>query len=166
MGPRWRLIRSRELLSKETFQQHEVKMSYNLPLDFQWNMEVQIPFHLHKKKNRSNILSFFWHSCSVSQLCPTLRDAMDCSMPGFPVLHHLPEFAHSHVHWVDDAIQSSHPLSPPSLSALNLSQHQGLFQRISSLLQVAKVLELQHQSLEKMGEVIYIIYLTELREIK
>ena len=52
---------------------------------------------------------------------------MDCSTPGFPVLHYLLEFAQTHVHWVD-AIQSSHPLSPPSLPALNLSQHQGLFQ--------------------------------------
>ena len=59
MGPRWRLIRSRELLSKETFQQHEVKMSYNLPLDFQWNMEVQIPVHLHKKKTGQIFCLFF-----------------------------------------------------------------------------------------------------------
>ena len=52
---------------------------------------------------------------------------MDCSMPGFPVLHYLLKFAHTHVHWVGDAIQQSHPLLPPS-PALNLSQHQGLFQ--------------------------------------
>ena len=89
MGPRWRLIGSRELISKETFQQHEVKMSYNLPLDFQWNMKVQISVYLHKK-NQVKYFVFFWHSCSVSQSCPTLRDAMDCSTPGFLVLHHLP----------------------------------------------------------------------------
>ena len=73
---------------------------------------------------------------------------MDCSMPGFPVLHHLPESAHIHVHWVDDAIQS--PLSPPSPPTLSLSQHQGLFQVVGSLHQVAKVLELQlqHQSFQ------------------
>ena len=64
---------------------------------------------------------------------------MDCSMPGFQVLHYLLEFAQSHVHCVSDTIQLSHPLSSPSL-ALNLSQHQGLFQRVSSLHQVAKVL--------------------------
>ena len=55
-----------------------------------------------------------------------LCDPMDCNMPGFPVLHHLPEFAQAHVHWVDDTIQPSHPLWPPSPLSLNLSQHQGL----------------------------------------
>ena len=76
--------------------------------------------------------------------CPmTPRTA---SVPGFPVLHHLLEFAHTHVHCVSDAIQPSHPLSSHSPPAFNLSQHQGLFQWISSSHQVAKVLELQHQS--------------------
>ena len=80
--------------------------------------------------------------------CVRLCDPMDCSTPGFPVLCCLLEFAQTHVHWVGKSIQPSHPLSPPSLPALNLYQHQGLFQRISSLHQVAKVLELwfQHQS--------------------
>ena len=74
----------------------------------------------------------------------------DFSKSGFPVLHHLPEFAQTNVHWVSDAIQPSHSLSPPSLPAFNLSQHQGLFQWISSSHQVAKVLELQlqHQSFQ------------------
>ena len=58
---------------------------------------------------------------------------MNCSTPGFPVLHHLPEFAQTHVHWVDDAIQLSHPLSSPSPPAFNLSQHQGFFRWVSSL---------------------------------
>ena len=58
---------------------------------------------------------------------------MDYSTPGFPVLHHLLDFAQSHVYWVDDAIQPSHPLSPPSPPALNLSQHQDLFQPVSQL---------------------------------
>ena len=58
-------------------------------------------------------------------------DHMDCSTPGFPVLHHLPEFAQTHVHWVCDAIQWSHPLSPLSSPALNLSQHLGLFQWVT-----------------------------------
>ena len=62
--------------------------------------------------------------CSVAQACPTLCDPMDCSTPGRPVLHHLLEFAHRHVHQVDDAIQPSHPLSPPPPPALSLSQHQ------------------------------------------
>ena len=65
---------------------------------------------------------------SVAQLCLTLCDPMDCSMPGLPVHHQLPEFTQTHVHGVDDAIQPSHPLSSPSPSAFNLSQHQGLLQ--------------------------------------
>ena len=72
---------------------------------------------------------------------------MNCSSPAFPVVHYLPEFAQTHVHWVDDAIQLSHPLSPPS-PALNLSQYQGLFQWVGSSHQVAKVLDLQHQSFQ------------------
>ena len=77
------------------------------------------------------------YSCSIAQLCLTLCDPMDCSIPGSPVLHHLPEFAQTHVHWIGDAIRPSHPLSPPSPPALNLSQHQGIFQWVSSLHQAA-----------------------------
>ena len=75
---------------------------------------------------------------------------MNRSTPGFPVHHQLPEFTQTHVHWVGDAIQPSNPLSSPSPPALNLSQHQGLFKWVSSLHQVAKVLEfqLQHQSFQ------------------
>ena len=65
---------------------------------------------------------------SVAQLYPTLCDPMDCSMPGFPVHHQLPEFTQTHAHQVGDAIQPSHPLLAPSPPAFNLSQHQGLFQ--------------------------------------
>ena len=67
----------------------------------------------------------------VTQSCPTLCDPMDCSMPGLPVHHGLPELAQTHVHWVSDAIQTSHPLSSPSPPAFNLSQHQGLFLWVS-----------------------------------
>ena len=75
---------------------------------------------------------------------------MDCSMPGFLVYHQLLEFAQTHVHWVGDAIQTSHPLSSPFPPTFNLSQHQGLFEWVSSLHQVTKVLEiqLQHQSFQ------------------
>ena len=75
---------------------------------------------------------------------------MDCSMPGFPVHHQLLELVQTHVHQAFDAIQPSHPLSSPSYPAFNLSQHQGLFQGVSSLYKVAKVLEfqLQHQSFQ------------------
>ena len=88
--------------------------------------------------------------CSVAKLCSTLWDFMDCSMPGLPVLHYLPEFVQIHVHWVGDAIQQSHPLSTPSSPALNLSQHKVLFQCVSISHQVARVLEvqLQHQSFQ------------------
>ena len=85
----------------------------------------------------SEVLHF---CCSVAQSCPTLCDPMDCSTPGFPVLHYLLELAQTHVHWVGDAILASHPLSTPSSPALSLSQHQGLFQWVGSLHQVAKVL--------------------------
>ena len=87
---------------------------------------------------------------SVAQSCPTLFDPMNCSTSGLPVHHQLPESTQTHVHWVSDAIQPSHPLSSPSPPALNLSQHQGVFKWVSSLLQVAKVLEfqLQHQSFQ------------------
>ena len=85
---------------------------------------------------------------SVTQWCPTLCDPMNHSTPGLPVHRQLPESTQTHVHWVGDAIQPSHPLSSPSPPALNLSQH--LFKWVSSLHQVAKVLEfqLQHQSFQ------------------
>ena len=93
--------------------------------------------------------------CLVTKSCPTLCDPMGCSTPVFPLFHYLPEPAQTHVHWVSDATQSSHPLSSPSLLALNLSQHQGLFQWVSSLHQEAKVLEpqLQHQSFQGIFKV-------------
>ena len=94
-----------------------------------------------------NALGIFQFS-SFAQSRSTLCDPIDCSTPGFPVHHQLPELAQTHVHHISDAIKPSYPLSSPSPPAFNLSQHQGLFQRVSSLYQVAKVLEfqLQHQS--------------------
>ena len=87
---------------------------------------------------------------SVIQSCPTLCDPMNHSTPGLPVHHQLLEFTQTHVHRVGDAIQPSHPLSSPSPPAPNPSQHQDLFQRVSSSHEVAKVLEfqLQHQSFQ------------------
>ena len=82
---------------------------------------------------------------STAQSCLTVDDPMDCSTPGLPVHHQLPEFTQTHVHWVDDAIQPSHPLSTPSPPTFTLSQHQGLLKWVSSLHQVAKVLEFQIQ---------------------
>ena len=85
----------------------------------------------------------------VAQSCLTC-DPKDCSTPGFPVYHQLPELAQTHVHWVGDAIQPSHPLSSPSLPAFNPSEHQGLFQGVSSSYQAAQVLgfQLHHQSFQ------------------
>ena len=82
---------------------------------------------------------------SVAQSCPTLCNPVNCSTPGLPVHHQLLEPTQTHVHWVSDTIQPSHPLSSPSPPALNISQHQGLFKWVSSLYQVAKVLEFQRQ---------------------
>ena len=80
----------------------------------------------------------------------TLCDPMDCSTPGLPILHHLTEFSQTHMHWVGDTIQPSHPLSSPFPPAFNHFQHQGLFQWVGSSHQVAKVLEcqLQHQTFQ------------------
>ena len=88
---------------------------------------------------------------SDAQSCPTLCNPMNHSTSGLPVHHQLPEFTQTHAHWVGDAIQPSHPLSSPSPPAPNPSQHQGLFQRVNSLHEVAKVLEfqLQHQSFQR-----------------
>jgi len=79
-----------------------------------------------KEATRLFLVSGTW-CCSATDLCPTLRDAMDCSMPGFPVLHYLLKSAQTHVHWVSDAIQPSRPLSSTSPPAFNLSQHQDFF---------------------------------------
>ena len=99
------------------------------------------------KKAMTNLVQF----SSVAQSCPILCNPINRSTPGLPVHHQLPESTQTHVHWVSDAIQPSHPLSSPSLPALNLFQHQGLLKWVSSLHQVAKVLEfqLQHQSLQR-----------------
>ena len=88
---------------------------------------------------------------SVAQSCPTLCYPMNRSTPGLPVHHQLPEFTQTYVHWVDDAIQPSHPLSSPSPPDPNPSQHQSLFHWAKSSHEVAKVLELQlqHQSFQR-----------------
>ena len=77
---------------------------------------------------------------SATHSCQTLCNPMDCSMPGLPVIHQLPEFTQTHAHWVSDTIQPFHPLLSPSPPAFKLSQHQGLFQWVISLHQVTKVL--------------------------
>ena len=101
------------------------------------------------------VRTFEWHLVSqsvswVTQLCPTVCNPMNRSTPGLPVHHQLLESTQTHAHRVGDAIQPSHPLSSPSPPAPNPSQHHGLFQRVSSSHEVAKVLEfqLQHQSFQ------------------
>ena len=88
---------------------------------------------------------------SVAQLCPTLCDPMNISMPGHPVHHQVPEFTQTHVHRIYDTIQPSHPWSSPSPPAPNPSQHQSLFQRVNSSHEVTKLLEfqLQHHSFQR-----------------
>ena len=109
-----------------------------------WWTRLQMPWW-----NRSRAyISFHFSACtefyivdqfsSVPQLCLTFCDPMDCSTPGFPVFYHLPEFTQTHVHQVGDVIQPSHPMSSPSPPAFDLSQHQGLFQWVSSLHQMDK----------------------------
>ena len=97
-----------------------------------------------------NLSSPSVQSSSVTQSCPTLCDPMNCSMPGLPVHHQLLEFTQTHVHWVSDAVQPSHPLLSPSPPIPNSSQHHGLFQWVNSSHEVAKVLEFQlrHQSFQ------------------
>ena len=105
-------------------------------------------------KSQLLVIKRYWFSqfSSVIQSCLTLCNPMDCSTPGLPVHHQLPEFTQTDVHWVGDAIQPTHPLSSPCLPTFNLSQHQGLFQWVSSLHQVAEVLEfqLQQQSFQRI----------------
>ena len=95
--------------------------------------EERHPYHtaassFYSRCIRTNTSTFaFSRFSSVAQSCLTLCDSMDCIMPGFPVIHQLPELTRTHVHWVSDAIQPSHPLSSPSPPTFSLSQHQGLF---------------------------------------
>ena len=102
-----------------------------------------------KKRRLKSMISVQFSS--VAQLCPTLCDPMNCSMPGLPVHHQLPEFPQTCVHRVSDAIQPSHPQSSPSSPAPNPSQHQSLFQWVNSSHEVAKLLEFQlkHHSFQR-----------------
>ena len=115
---------------------------------FFWEMSFSPP--LQTPPSPANHYQLLVQFSSVTQSCPTLRNTMDHSTPGLPVHHQLLESIQTHVHWVGDAIQPSEPLSSLSPSAFNLSQYQGLFKWVSSLHQVAKVMEfqLQHQSFQ------------------
>ena len=110
---------------------------------------VQQTFLFQRNQTLNSFMDWSQFS-SVAKSCPTLCDPMDCRTPGFPVQHQLPELAQTHVHRVCDGIQLSHPPLSPFPIAFNLSQHQGLFQSVSSSHQVTKVLEFQlhHQSFQ------------------
>ena len=137
------------------------------PSSDEWTHNVVCSYHrisliIKKKKSELLIDATMWMNLesimliesqsvrSVAQSCPTFCDPMNRSTPGLPVHHQLLEFTQTHVHLVGDAIQPSLPLSSPSPPASNPSQHQGLFQWISSLHEVAEVLEFQpqHQSFQ------------------
>ena len=107
-------------------------------------------FHIVSTRKIMPMPNIFAIVCSVTKSYPTLCNPIDISMPGFPVLHYLPEFVQTHAYWVGDAIKPSYPLSLAPNPALNLSQHQDIFQWVSSSSQVDKGLELQiqHQSFQ------------------
>ena len=107
-------------------------------LGHDWAIKTQASFNI------------WFQFSSVTQLCLTLWDPMNRKTPCFPVHHQVLEFTQTHVHWIGDAIQLSHPLPSPYPPVLNRSQHQDLFTRVSSSHQVAKILEfqLQHQSFQ------------------
>ena len=129
-------------------------MALRMPLevsDFHWG-KVALPVTLQTSFPSCMLVVVVCYS--VTQSCPTLCDPMVCSTPGLPVHHQLPESTQTHVHWVSDAIQPFPSLSSPS-PAFNLSQHQGLFQWVSSSHQMAKGLDLQlqHQTFQWMFRV-------------
>ena len=119
------------------------------------NIRKDVPHHMSLEKCKlkwgttTHLFSSVQFS-SVAQSCPTLWDPGNHGTPGLPVRHQLPEFTQTHVHWVGDDIQPSHPLSSSSPLVPNPSQHRGLFQWVNSSHEVAKVLEfqLQHQSFQ------------------
>ena len=139
-------------LGKETiFNKQIIFNAYNILLDttminwFSNDLMLRILFIIYYYKQHYE--QHYQSVSSVAQSCPTLCDPMDHSTPGFPVHHQLPEFTQTHVHWVSDAIQPSHPLSSPSPPAPNPSQHQGILKWFSPSHEVVKVLEFQLQHL-------------------
>ena len=132
-GPWMRTVKEMEqeyTIKEEAKEKHFIK-HFNC---IQWSQEVnkdqdsETAIGFGKKRFRVTVIIGIEKTlkCSVGKSCLTLGDLMGCSMPCFPVLHCLPKFAQTHVHWVDDVIQSFHPLLPPSPPALNLYKHQGL----------------------------------------
>ena len=145
LGLEWKLTFSSPVATAATFSQFAGILSAAHHL---LRFEIaQLEFHcLHKLCLYWCFLRPTWFSVqfsSVTQSCPILCDPMNCSTPGLPVHHQLLGFTQTHVHWVGDAIQPSHPLSSPSTSCLQPFPASGSFQMSSSSHQVAKVLEFQ-----------------------
>ena len=149
----WLLLLEEEVLKKDGASEEEVSQCnlsmshWSCPRMWTWICKLFKLFSRAKGNGhfRRKSMPLRWQFSSVSsvaQLCLTLCDPMECSMPGLPVHHQLTEFTQIHVHGVSDTIQPSHPLSSAFPPAFNLSQHQDLFQGVSSSHQVAKVLEL------------------------
>ena len=134
-------------ISTDPLPMHLLKSWVGLP---PWSFKHQVHSYLCTSIFKLNFCISSVQFSSVAQSCLTLCNPMNRSMPGLPVYHQLPDFTQTHAHRVSDAIQPSHPLSSPSPPAPNPSQHQGLFQWVNSLHEVAKVLEfqLQHQSFQ------------------
>ena len=147
-------IESEEQYQKR-MKQRRSKRTYVTPLTKKFIASTHLTLLLRRTmQNNWEKTPNFWllsqSVSSVAQSCLILCDPVNCSMPGLPVHHQLPESTQTHVHWVSDAIQPSHPLSSPSPPAPSPSQHQSLCQWVSSSHQVAKVSEfqLQHQSFQ------------------
>ena len=136
-------FQSPDYVARTTIQQSKSLLLHIPHLLGKWTKKYTVKNLAHRKGSPYSV-----QFSSVTQLRATVCDPMDCSMPGLPVHHQLAEFTQTHVHWDSDTIQPSHPLSSPSPLAFNLSQHQGLFQWVTSSHQAAKVLDfqLQHQS--------------------
>ena len=128
-----------QLFALSVYHTLSARLFYICPVNLHWGKLIRKSEQAQRHVNRETLKCHYccYCYCSVAKSCLTLCDPMDCSKPGFPVLHYLLEFAQIHVHWVGDAIQPSHPLSSPYPPALNLSQHLGLFQWVSSSHQVA-----------------------------
>ena len=142
------------ILSNLSIHEHDIYSPYLLFLIFWFqNTGFTCIFCFFSQQFYQNTIHMPACCCSVAKSCLTLGDRMDCSTPGPSVFHHLPEFVQTHVHRVSDAIQPSHLLLSPSPPAFSLSQHQDLFQWVSSSHQVAKELELQHQSFQWISRV-------------
>ena len=132
-----------------SFLMNQVSMGY-LVSNWSWfkKLDATEASFFFTQSQRFPLFNFVWKQsccCSVAEACLTFCDPRTCSMLGSSVLHHLPEFAQIHVRWVDGAMKPSHPLPLSSPFAFHFSQPWVLFQWVSSLHQVAKVLELQLQ---------------------